>query len=666
MNRWLWRWNRLRTMSAGEIASRLRNAAQARFESFAAGRPAAVPAASNAEGPRWIAVPDRTQIDAAAVCTAADRTLAGRFDVFALRGAELGFPPQWMRDPKTGRVAPLGFGKAIDYRREEIVGEIKYLWEPNRHLELVTLAQAYTLTGDDRYALGARTLLDSWFTQCPYPLGVNWTSSLELAVRLVNWSVGWQLLAKSCIFEGDAGAAFRRRWLDNVYLHQRFIAGHLSRHSSANNHLFGELMGLFVVAVTWQCWAESAAWRKRAQAELESEALKQNAADGVNREQAIWYQHEVADMMLLSGLAGRAAGSDFSASYWGRLQAMLGFIAAVMDVAGHVPMIGDADDAVMVRFSQQRGFNVYRSLLASGAVLFGRADFARLAGAFDDKSRWLLPDTAAARFETLRSGAAGESAEPPAPARAFREGGYFILGDRLGSSDEIRVVADAGPLGYLSIAAHGHADALAFTLNVAGQEILVDPGTYAYRAGDGWRDYFKGTAAHNTVRVDGQDQSVSGGSFMWLQHAQPHCESFETTAAQDRFVGSHDGYCRLDDAVTHRRAIVVDKATRTIVVTDELACRGTHDVEVHWHLAEDCEVAIDGGTVHVRHGDVRVTFSLNGADLEPECVRGQTTPPLGWVSRQFDVKRPSPTVRWRGRVTGPSKWTTRIDVATAR
>ena len=94
-----------------------------------------------------------------------------------------------------------------------------------------------------------------------------------------------------------------------------------------------------------------------------------------------------------------------------------------------------------------------------------------------------------------------------------------MLGSRFGTRDELRIVADAGPLGYLSIAAHGHADALAFTLSAHGQELLIDPGTYAYHTEREWRDWFRGTAAHNTVTLDDENQSVIGGNFMWLQRA---------------------------------------------------------------------------------------------------------------------------------------------------
>lgn len=73
----------------------------------------------------------------------AEALIAERWRVFALDDARLGFPPDWHRDPKTGRQAPRdAFGKAINYRDERLVGDIKYLWEINRHLELVTLAQA--------------------------------------------------------------------------------------------------------------------------------------------------------------------------------------------------------------------------------------------------------------------------------------------------------------------------------------------------------------------------------------------------------------------------------------------------------------------------------------------------------------------------------------------
>src|SRR5262249_11727134 len=155
--------------------------------------------------------------------------------------AMLGFPPRWNREPKSGVDAPLVFGKTLRYRDERVVGDIKYLWEPNRHLELVALAQAWHLTRNEKYVQDCKVLLTSWFEQCPYPLGPNWTSSLEHGVRLVNWAICWHLLGaeSSPLFKETDGAAFRAKWLNSIYCHCHFIDGHLSRYSSANNHLLG-------------------------------------------------------------------------------------------------------------------------------------------------------------------------------------------------------------------------------------------------------------------------------------------------------------------------------------------------------------------------------------------------------------------------------------------
>src|SRR6185436_12997679 len=213
------------------------------------------------------------------------RIAAGRLDVFAMRDVELGSPPRWNRDPKTGIEAPLAFGKTLNYRDPRRVGDIKYLWEPNRHLHLVTLAQAYALTADPRYFEVLRQHLESWFDACPYGKGPNWASALEPAIRLLNWAVAWQLLggAASPVFADGRGAPLLRRWLESVNEHAHFVRGHFSLHSSANNHLIGEVTGLFVAAVTWPSLPRSPDWLATAQAVLEREALKQNAPDGVNR-----------------------------------------------------------------------------------------------------------------------------------------------------------------------------------------------------------------------------------------------------------------------------------------------------------------------------------------------------------------------------------------------
>ncbi len=651
-----WAIKRLSSMDGREVNYRIGRAIQSRLEriGFGLARPAE-PAHRSA--PVWV---NRIaqDFDRSLYCIAADGIMQGRFDVFALEGTELGFPPNWNKDPKTGTQAPLAFGKLLDYRDEHIVGDIKYLWEPNRHLELVTLAQAWHLSADTRYCHACRILLDSWFDQCPYPRGPNWTSSLEHAVRLVNWSFAWHLLGgdQSSIFEGAGGRRFRSRWLRSIYQHCHFIHGHFSRYSSANNHLFGELTGLFIGALTWPLWDSSSDWRDQAQRELEIEALQQVHGDGVDREQAIWYHHSVADMMLLAGLVGRANSIDFSATYWTRLESMLEFIASVMDVNGNVPCFGDSDDGVMVRFSPACDFRVYHSLLATGAVLFSRADFKVKARHFDDKSRWLLGDSAAECFESIKA----ESITLPVH-RSFTQGGYYILGDGFETPDEVRIVADAGPLGYLSIAAHGHADALSFTLSVGGNEILIDPGTFAYHTQKRWRDYFRGTSAHNTLCVDGTDQSVSGGNFLWTRHGQTSVLAFDTNSEKEHLSCKHDGYLRLSDPVETQRELTYDRRLRTLYVLDSLICKRPHRLEMYWHFSEKCGVQIRSDSAIVDNANARVKLRWPGG-LSARIVHGSEDSPIGgWISHRYDRRVPSNTLVVAGSITGSWRGLTTIE-----
>jgi hypothetical protein len=595
----------------------------------------------------WL--PPPTDLDPAPYLAAAERIASGRLDVLALGDCDVGELPRWNRDPKTGIEAPLSFGTALDYRDPRLVGDIKYLWEPNRHLHLVTLAQAWCLGGDRRYAAVLRRHLESWFAACPYRMGPNWTSALEAALRLINWAIAWQLLggAGSALFDGSGGGAFRGRWLQSVHQHARFVRGHFSLHSSANNHLIGEAAGLLIAGVTWPCWPEARDWRRQAAAILARETLRQNAPDGVNREQAVSYQQFGLDLLLLALLAGRAAGIAFPQPVTERIEAMCGYLASIMDAGGNVPMIGDSDDGFAVRLAPVPGFCRFRSVLAAGALLFGRGDLALKAGPVDDKTRWLFGAAADRVPPTL-------AAEPrPPPRQAFPDGGQYVLGCDFESEREIRMVADAGPLGYLAIAAHGHADALSFTLSVGGREVLIDPGTYTYHTEPAWRRYFRGTRAHNTLCVDGLDQSEQGGNFLWLRKAATTLHQWRSGEDADLLDASHDGYARLADPVLHRRRILLDKRARRIRIDDLLQTSGAHEVALHFHCSEACAIERLPGGFRLSRDGVAVELRLPvlpGA--RSEVRRGETAPILGWVSRRYGVKEPPHTIVWRARIAG--------------
>jgi len=715
MSRLQWYVSRLGRMSAAEVAYRATQTARSSVRRWTpAGAPPAPEANLRQARDAGAYVHLASPLDTRRYVAEAQAILRGEFDIFDLRACRLhdeprprrngkgectggAALPQWNRDPLTGRHAPLRHASLLDHRDERVVGNIKYLWEPNRHLHLPRLAQAYALTGELRYARALQAHVTSWIEQCPYGRGPNWSSSLELAIRLINWSVAWQLLggADSVLFGGADGQAFRAHWLRSIHQHARAIRSMLSRYSSANNHLIGECAGVWIASLTWDYWPQMRRWGGYCREVLEVEIVRQNAEDGGNREQAFGYQQFVLDFLLLAGLAGRAAGQDFSLRYWRRVEAMLDFLAGMMDVAGRVPMVGDADDGCVVRLSAEPDFDNHRSLLATGALLFERPDFLDRAGRVDDKTRWLLAERAD-RYEaeavprgggrvpahadadtgvdvgadtdtdigagtgTGTAVAAHEDGTARSSFRAFPQSGYYLMGERFGTAGEIRLLADAGPLGYLSIAAHGHADALSIVLSVAGHEVLVDPGTYAYHTDPEWRRYFRSTRAHNTVEVDGQDQSRQSGNFMWSRHAQARCLVFEANAAQQRFIGEHDGYRALADPVTHRREILYRPGERTFEIIDTLDCAARHEVIRRWHFAESLMPELLAQEIHVQAGGWRVRLVA----MEPLHAalfwRGANEREGGWVSRRFGHKVPATTAGWLSRIQGTTRLRTLI------
>jgi uncharacterized heparinase superfamily protein len=662
-----WYFRRLRSMSPAEVAWRVKAAVRDATDRYRV--------ASGTFGPRRTPDSSRrthpqttfTDVEAGAWCKAApgsvesrwletlrsyaDGIAAGRLSFFHLHNVDLGHPIDWNRDHECGRRVPLVFAPSIDYRVHAIAGDAKLVWEPNRHHQLVVLGRAYRATGDSRYAAAAVDQLTSWMDQCPPGRGMNWRSPLELAIRAINWTWTYDLIEPS----GAITRAFRTRFLDSLDLQVWDIARKFSRGSSANNHVIGEAAGVSIAATRFAGeLSNTAALIAETRAILIREIGAQTYADGCNREQAFGYHQFVTQFFLFAGVAARRGGHDFPETYWTQLERMLQFTARMCE-AGSLPWVGDADDGYVLHLGGATADPL--ELLACGAALFGRADFKRVAGGYRETPWWLLGEEGKRRFDAI------DIAGPPQPLtpHAFEDSGYYLLQHgRPGAPDAISVLFDCGELGFGSLAAHGHADALSLTVRALGGDLLIDPGTYDYFTYPAWREYFRSTRAHNTIAIDGENQSVPLGSFLWGDRAQTRCVAFDANGNRQVVAGEHDGYKRLPDPVVHRRTIELDTSTRTITVTDDLAMTGSHRVDLYFHFAPRCRILDPAArTIVVETDGGRATLAVDER-LTVSSVKGSEDPIAGWASRGYHRREPAWTASAGAVLSGNARLVTTI------
>ncbi|TQK42870.1 heparinase II/III-like protein [Streptomyces sp. SLBN-118] len=567
----------------------------------------------------------------------ADRLMDGHAEFFGVDRDDLA-APDWCYDPKTGRRAPQVYAFDVPYRDEEAVGDIKQIWEPSRHQYLTVLAAAYAVTGDERYAERVAEHLRSWWAANPPLRGVHWTSGIELGIRLLSWVWIRRLLdgwpGAAGLFEDNPVA------LTQIWHHQRWLAAFPSRGSSANNHIIAEAAGQFAAACAFGWFPSSARWRADALRSLERHLRSNTFVSGLNRELATEYHGLVLELGLAAVAEADAAGVPVPASIRLVLLRMTDALAAVVDNRLRPPRQGDADDGHGL-VVDGAGTDRWGSLLATGEAVFGRLAWWPAVPGTDVRTPLLAA--------LIRSPAPAVTRPANRPAH-FADAGMTILR----GPAEIWCRCDAGPHGFLSIAAHAHADALSVEVRHDGVDVLADPGTFCYHGQPEWRQYFRSTLGHNTLQLDGGDQSVSGGPFMWTRHARSRVLVAETSGASDggttRWCAEHDGY----RPSVHRRRVELTAAAKELKVVDEV--RGPRRaVRLAFHLGPAIAAELEGDRAVLtwtRDGEDRSAVLDLPGQLNWRAHRGETDPPLGWYSAGFGRKEPTTTLVGTGFADG--------------
>ena len=562
----------------------------------------------------------------------------------------------WHRDFKSGMSwnANVFFTKTTFIKGDG--SDIMVPWELSRFQHLPTLGKAYLLTGNEKYAQEFVDEIDGWIESNPAEYGVNWASTMDVAIRAVNWIWGYYFF-KGCYQINDG---FLLKFLGSLFIHGKHIMANLARESRVvdffknllindmsissslrqskiaitNNHYLSNVVGLVYLGIMLPEFKEAKKWQEFGIRELIREMGKQVYPDGAAYESSISYHHLQTELFLSSTLLCLKNGITFPHWYMKRLEQMLEFVMYYTKPEGTAPQIGDNDDGRLHILADYGDWDKrdHRHLLSTGATLFDRADFKSAAG-FYEETFWLLGEDGLIKWNSL----ADEKVD--LSSKAFGSSGFYIL-----RKDRLYLMVDC-LLNDLSVSSvHRHNSRLSFDLFAYDKSFIIDPGAYVYTADKDMRNLFRSTGYHNTVIVDGVEQNnfAADNLFFMSYNADVKINQWEVTEEYDFLDAEHNGYRKLKHPVIHRRQIWFDKVNGFWIVKDMLTSKGNHQFDLYFHFAP-MEIEFDQGralTVKTKGEGANIAIiPLEEEGLSAEIVDG-------WVSYSYGVKQQAPILKY--------------------
>ena len=551
---------------------------------------------------------------------------SGRWSVF---GTPLPIDParhEWTRHPTSRAVVSRLHWSRVRPLDGIAGGDVKVIWELNRHHHLVRLAQGYFLDRAEGIAETLLALLDSWIDENPHGIGINWTSSLEVAFRAIAWCWIWALTCESSAWTPPRV----HRFLVSLWHHGRHVERFDSIHHSPNTHLTGEGLGLLYVGLMFPELRRATAWAALGQEILESELDAQVLSDGMHYERSVGYHKYTAEFYLHYLLLARAFGLPVPESTRDRVRAQVAAARLLRRPDGTWPVIGDEDSGDTLLLApvdpQDQG-----PVLALGASEFRDCDLVSLTTDAHRAAAWWLVDEPS--WEWLRDAADGGSSRNEvvhaSPRTRLREAptqrdsgalpvaGYFV-GRESDGTDAWWCLVDAGPHGG-DRTGHAHTDLGHVEIARGATHVVVDPGCAGYTIGRAARDRARSEAAHACLVVEQAPLAVPAGSFSWL-HVAP---TPTPRSGDDGQVWWCDlAYTRdgVGGLLTHQRQVLLVRGVG-VIVCDWITGVTQGPIAVHWPLGvAPNELALSEAAVVTPHYQVAWSGAAGALDASVEST----------------------------------------------
>lgn len=486
------------------------------------------------------------------IIAGADRVIANRVDMLGSGVTDLGAKINWHLDFKDGYAWELQHYSRIKIVDLDNTADVKIPWELSRFQFVTTLGQAYWFTGDEKYAAKFIALVEDWIKDNPVDEGVNWTCSMEIAIRAVNLIWGLYFFGGS----QQMSTEFVRKLVQQLYYHALHIERNLEiiAPGANSNHLTSNYLGLFYCGLLFPEFDRSQRWLRMGREGLEEEMQSQVFDDGADFECSLSYHRLVLEMFLSASLLGCANGVKFSDNYRRRLKMMLHFSTSVTGPSGLVPAIGDNDDGFIVKLVSDNPHD-HRPLIDVGLTALGEA----VPRSIDPSPErlWYLGRESMNRVN--------DGAE--LPSELHSSSGYAVA-----RNNNFHLLFNCVEIPSGCLAGHKHNDLLSFTLEIDKRQLLIDHGTACYTGDYILRNRSRSTAMHNTLTFDNSEQNrfFNRRLFYMCADAKVSRKMFTDTGAIVILSAAHSGYERLPSKMEHQRTIYCHLEERTVLIIDEL------------------------------------------------------------------------------------------------
>ena len=484
------------------------------------------------------------------------------------------------------------FNKKIFYKSIRIPigkGDIKTPWEISRVQHLIYVGINYQMTNRDEYVHLFNNLILNWIDNNLPLRGVNWSCTMDVAIRATNMILGYLYLKNSKILNDD----FKNKFISSLYYHAYFIVSNLEFSYKVNaNHYLSDIAGLLFICFFIHT-KKTTKWLHFSIKELTNECNNQVHEDGTNFEGSTSYHRLCLELFFYPYMliTKNKDNSYFSfiqnhenrfVLYSKKLFNMFDAVYYLLKPNGEIPQIGDNDSGQYIKLYPRKVLDM-RYLLSLGSIFYNNPKW-KIKEFFkneEDISEILIlyGEEGKKKWDSINWNSLKEI-----NSHAFKDSGWYVMRKELNYC-----IISCGPNGQLNIGGHGHNDKLSFELFLQGREIIVDPGTYVYTPEPEMRNLFRGTKYHNTVTIDDEEQNrfIDGQLFKMQNDAKAKCIRWEVTENIDYFTGEHYGYTRLNDPVVHRREIQFNKTDGKIEIVDSFICKKEHMFEWNFILHPD-------------------------------------------------------------------------------